>query len=153
MTATLPQDRRPPELPSDFRAASCNPAIAERVDVHETVLRDCTPQLVRTDPGGTNSMIIFGTRGYLYQLAILTLVCGRCGNPSAHTLRKRVTKFTLFFVPLFPISSKYATQCTFCGAEQKATKEQAEQLQAQAASAHAAQQYGQPQQPQQPYQA
>ncbi|MER5797911.1 zinc-ribbon domain-containing protein [Streptomyces mirabilis] len=98
-------------------------------------------------------MIIFGTRGYLYQLAIMTLVCGRCGNPSAHTLRKRVTKFTLFFVPLFPISSKYATQCTFCGVEQKATKEQAEQLQAQAASAHAAQQYGQPQQPQQPYQA
>ncbi|MFJ9354325.1 zinc-ribbon domain-containing protein [Streptomyces mirabilis] len=97
-------------------------------------------------------MIIFGTRGYLYQLAIMTLVCGRCGNPSAHTLRKRVTKFTLFFVPLFPISSKYATQCTFCGAEQKATKEQAEQLQAQAASAHAAQQYGQPQQPQQPQQ-
>ncbi len=67
-------------------------------------------------------MIIFGTRGYLYQLAIMTLVCGRCGNPSAHTLRKRVTKFTLFFVPLFPISSKYATQCTFCGASKKATR-------------------------------
>ncbi|MFD6726538.1 zinc-ribbon domain-containing protein, partial [Streptomyces sp. NPDC060131] len=56
-------------------------------------------------------MIIFGTKGYLYQLAILTLVCGRCGNPAAHTLRKRVTKFTLFFVPLFPFSTKYATQC------------------------------------------
>ncbi|MFF4399529.1 zinc-ribbon domain-containing protein [Streptomyces sp. NPDC001480] len=95
-------------------------------------------------------MIIFGTRGYLYQLAILTLVCGRCGNPAAHTLRKRVTKFTLFFVPLFPISTKYATQCTFCGAESKLAKEQAEQLQAQAAGAHAGQQYGQPQQ--QPYQ-
>lgn len=80
-------------------------------------------------------MIIFGTRGYLYQLAILTLVCGRCGNPSAHTLRKRVTKFTLFFVPLFPISTKYATQCTFCGAEQRIEKEQAEQLLAQVAPA------------------
>ncbi|MEU1279124.1 zinc-ribbon domain-containing protein [Streptomyces sp. NPDC005805] len=78
-------------------------------------------------------MIIFGTKGYLYQLAILTLVCGHCGNPSAHTLRKRVTKFTLFFVPLFPFSTKYATQCTFCGAEQQITKEQAEQLQAQSA--------------------
>ncbi|MER6422293.1 zinc-ribbon domain-containing protein [Streptomyces sp. NPDC001137] len=77
-------------------------------------------------------MIIFGTRGYLYQLAILTLVCGGCGNPAAHTLRKRVTKFTLFFVPLFPISTRYATQCTFCGREQKVTKEQAEQLQTQA---------------------
>lgn len=77
----------------------------------------------------TCEMIIFGTKGYLYQLAILTLVCGQCGNPSAHTLRKRVTKFTLFFVPLFPFSTKYQTQCTFCGAEQKVTKEQAEQLQ------------------------
>ncbi|MET7604241.1 zinc-ribbon domain-containing protein [Streptomyces avermitilis] len=98
-------------------------------------------------------MIIFGTRGYLYQLAILTLVCGRCGNPSAHALRKRVTKFTLFFVPLFPLSTKYATQCTFCGAEQKVTKEQAERLQAQGASGHGGQPYGQQsQQPQQPYQ-
>ncbi|PAZ09560.1 zinc-ribbon domain-containing protein [Streptomyces sp. SA15] len=95
-------------------------------------------------------MIIFGTKGYLYQLAILTLVCGQCGNPAAHTLRKRVTKFTLFFIPLFPISTKYATQCTFCGAEHKVTKEQAEQLQAQAARGQGGQQYGQPQQ--QPYQ-
>ncbi|MFF4487870.1 zinc-ribbon domain-containing protein [Streptomyces sp. NPDC001544] len=96
-------------------------------------------------------MIIFGTRGYLYQLAILTLVCGRCGNPAAHTLRKRVTKFTLFFVPLFPISTRYSTQCTFCGAEQKLAKEQAEQLQAQAAGGYTGQSsYGQPQQ--QPYQ-
>ncbi|MFJ1596838.1 zinc-ribbon domain-containing protein [Streptomyces sp. NPDC088261] len=79
-------------------------------------------------------MIIFGTKGYLYQLAILTLVCGSCGNPSAHTLRKRVTKFTLFFVPLFPFSTKYQTQCTFCGAEQRLQKEQADQLLAQSAA-------------------
>jgi hypothetical protein len=79
-------------------------------------------------------MIIFGTKGYLYQLAILTLVCGHCGNPSAHTLRKRVTKFTLFFVPLFPFSTKFATQCTFCGVEQHISKEQADQLLAQSAA-------------------
>ncbi|MER6416726.1 zinc-ribbon domain-containing protein [Streptomyces humidus] len=95
-------------------------------------------------------MIIFGTKGYLYQLAILTLVCGRCGNPAAHTLRKRVTKFTLFFVPLFPISTKYATQCTFCGAEQKVTREQADQLPAQGAGPGTDQPYGRPQQ--QPHQ-
>ncbi|MFC8239890.1 zinc-ribbon domain-containing protein [Streptomyces chartreusis] len=94
-------------------------------------------------------MIIFGTKGYLYQLAILTLVCGQCGNPAAHTLRKRVTKFTLFFVPLFPVSTRYATQCTFCGAEHKVPQEQAEQLQAQAAAGGPGgqQPYGQPQQP------
>ncbi|WP_340385643.1 zinc-ribbon domain-containing protein [Streptomyces sp. SS7] len=73
-------------------------------------------------------MIIFGTKGYLYQLAILTLVCGRCGNPAAHALRKRVTKFTLFFVPLFPVSTTYLTQCTFCGAEEKVSGQQAQRL-------------------------
>ncbi|SMQ13931.1 zinc-ribbon family protein [Streptomyces sp. Ag82_O1-12] len=91
-------------------------------------------------------MIIFGTKGYLYQLAILTLVCGQCGNPAAHTLRKRLTKFTLFFVPLFPISTKYLTQCTFCGAEQKVTKEQADHLQTQSTNGPSGQAYGQPQQ-------
>jgi hypothetical protein len=95
-------------------------------------------------------VIIFGTKGYLYQLAMLTLVCGQCGNPSAHALRKRVTKFTLFFVPLFPVSTKYMTQCTFCGAEQKLSKEQAEQLQAQAAGGPGGQVHGQARQ--QPYQ-
>ncbi|GAA2660617.1 zinc-ribbon domain-containing protein [Streptomyces vastus] len=98
-------------------------------------------------------MIIFGTKGYLYQLAILTFMCGSCGNPAAHTLKKRVTKFTLFFVPLFPFSTKYMTQCTFCGAEQRITKEQAEQLQAQGANGPGGQAYGQGQpQQQQPYQ-
>ncbi len=91
-------------------------------------------------------MIIFGTKGYLYQLAILTLVCGQCGNPAAHTLRKRVTKFTLFFVPLFPISTKYLTQCTFCGADQKVTEEQAKQLQTQSTNGPSGQAQGQPQQ-------
>jgi hypothetical protein len=99
-------------------------------------------------------MIIFGTRGYLFQLAMLTLVCGSCGNPAAHTLRKRVTKFTLFFVPLFPISSKYTTQCTFCGAQQRLPKEQAEQLQAHSAVAQPQQGQGAAPQPQgqNPYQ-
>lgn len=77
-------------------------------------------------------MIIFGFRSYLHTLAMITLVCGRCGNPAAHSLKKRVTKFTLFFVPLFPISSKYMIQCTFCGAAQEVSKEQAAQLQGQA---------------------
>ncbi|MFD3517205.1 zinc-ribbon domain-containing protein [Streptomyces sp. NPDC058657] len=76
-------------------------------------------------------MIIFGTKGYVYQLAMLMLLCGQCGNPAAHSLRKRVTKFTLFFIPLFPVSTKYVTQCTFCGAERRVEQAEAERLQAQ----------------------
>lgn len=92
-------------------------------------------------------MIIFGTRLYLYQLAILTLTCRHCGNPAAHTVMKHVTKFTLFFVPLFPFSTKYVTQCTFCGMEQEVPKEWAEQSRAQAAGAPGGGGYGQSQQP------
>ncbi|GGU54022.1 zinc-ribbon domain-containing protein [Streptomyces lavendofoliae] len=73
-------------------------------------------------------MIIFGMKGYLRQLAVLTLVCGRCGNSAAHVLRKKTTKFTLFFVPLFPVSTSYMTQCAFCGAEQRVTRDQADRM-------------------------
>jgi|GEM_PF-1050760 len=102
-------------------------------------------------------MIIFGTKSYLYQLAMLTLVCGRCGNAAAHVLRKRIAKFTLFFIPLFPISTRYTTQCTFCRIEQHITEQQANQMLAYMNQQHAQPQppYGQPQQPyaqaQQPY--
>lgn len=78
-------------------------------------------------------MIIWGFRRYIQQLAMLTMVCQGCHNPSAHALRRALTKFTLFFIPLFPISSKYFLQCTFCGANSRMTKEQAEELRAQAA--------------------
>ncbi|MFI0241018.1 zinc-ribbon domain-containing protein [Streptomyces sp. NPDC016845] len=73
-------------------------------------------------------MIIFGTRGYVFQLAVLTLVCGNCGNSTAHTLRKHVTKFTLFFIPLFPVSTKFRTQCTLCGVEHQIGKERADAM-------------------------
>jgi hypothetical protein len=79
-------------------------------------------------------MIIFGTRRYLYQLAMVALVCGRCGNTAAHAIRRRVVKFTLFFIPLFPVSSTYSTQCTACGVQLKLPKEQAEQFRAPAAA-------------------
>lgn len=74
-------------------------------------------------------MIIFGTSGKTVQLAMINLLCGFCGNPAAHPLRKRVTKFSLFFIPLFPIApAKHSMQCTFCGAESDISKENAEEL-------------------------
>ncbi|AKH81251.1 hypothetical protein AA958_02635 [Streptomyces sp. CNQ-509] len=85
-------------------------------------------------------MIIFGTRTTAAQLAVINLLCGMCGNPAAHSLLKRVTKFTLFFIPLFPVSTKYFTQCTFCGASGQITKEQSEQFQLQVAPQPAPQQ-------------
>lgn len=42
-------------------------------------------------------MIIWGWRRYAQTIAMITFVCGHCGNPAAQTLRKLVTKFTLFY--------------------------------------------------------
>ncbi|HEX6345010.1 zinc-ribbon domain-containing protein [Umezawaea sp.] len=73
-------------------------------------------------------MVIFGFRTKVFVLAVLTLLCPRCGNPVAHPLHKAVTKFTLFFVPLFPVKTRYSTQCTFCGLANRVAGEDATRL-------------------------
>ncbi|MEU4742221.1 zinc-ribbon domain-containing protein [Actinosynnema sp. NPDC023658] len=74
-------------------------------------------------------MVIFGFRTKVFVLAVLTLLCPRCGNQAAHPLHKSVTKFTLFFIPLFPVKTKYTTQCTFCGVVNRQPKDEATRLQ------------------------
>ncbi|MCP2164948.1 zinc ribbon domain-containing protein [Goodfellowiella coeruleoviolacea] len=77
-------------------------------------------------------MIIWGFRTTTLQLVMLTLLCRGCGNPAAHSLNRRVTKFTLFFIPLFPVSKKHHLQCTFCGLAYEIDRANADQLLAQA---------------------
>ena len=72
--------------------------------------------------------VIWGFRRYVTALGMLTLVCGHCQRPTAHPLRKVVTKFTLFWVPLFPTSTKYVLQCTFCGYAQQIGQDEADRL-------------------------
>jgi hypothetical protein len=60
-------------------------------------------------------LLIWGFKSYLTNLAIVTGVCSNCHNPAAHRIVKRVRKFTLFFIPLFPVSNKTFSTCTFCG--------------------------------------
>lgn len=74
-------------------------------------------------------MIILGTRRKIVRLALLQLVCGSCGNPAAQALDRVVNRFTLFFVPLFPISTKHFLQCTLCGAGREVSKDEAAGLQ------------------------
>ena len=60
-------------------------------------------------------MLIWGFKVYSTLLTTLVYVCDRCGNHAAHHLVKRVRKFSLFFVPLFPVSTKYLDTCVACG--------------------------------------
>lgn len=73
-------------------------------------------------------MLIFGTRRTVQQLAMVMLFCSHHGGPAAHGVRRVVTKFTLFFIPLFPVSTRYQVQCTFCGAGGAVGREEAERL-------------------------
>jgi hypothetical protein len=73
-------------------------------------------------------VIIFGFRTSVTQLAMLSMVCAVCGNQSGQALTKRTTKFSLFFIPLFPVRTRYALQCSFCGASRRLDKNEALRL-------------------------
>ncbi|MEU8040165.1 zinc-ribbon domain-containing protein [Streptosporangium sp. NPDC049078] len=70
-------------------------------------------------------MLIFGLRTVAHRLGVVTLTCRNCGNTAAQVLSRRVTKFSLFFVPLFPVRTRYGMQCTFCAASYAITKDEA----------------------------
>jgi hypothetical protein len=73
-------------------------------------------------------MLIYGWKQYVKVLSVLILVCGQCSMPAEHVVRRFTTKFTLFFVPLFPIGRRHTMFCAGCQAETKISRQQAEQL-------------------------
>ncbi|QUH00492.1 zinc-ribbon domain-containing protein [Saccharopolyspora erythraea] len=73
-------------------------------------------------------MIIFGTRRTVHRVANLLLHCRNCNQVCATTLNKGVTKFTLFFIPLFPVHIKHALTCTWCGATTQVPWAEADEL-------------------------
>jgi uncharacterized Zn finger protein len=60
-------------------------------------------------------LFILGVRIYSDLLATVAYVCENCGQHAAHHLTKRTRKITLFFLPLFPLSTKYLDTCANCG--------------------------------------
>ena len=60
-------------------------------------------------------MLILGFRVSSVLLATLIYECDRCGQNAEHHVLKRTRTFTLFFVPLFPVSTKYLDTCAACG--------------------------------------
>lgn len=82
-------------------------------------------------------MIIFGFKGYQTLLGVVTLVCSFCHHPAAQRVERRVTKFTVFFVPLFPVSSRHELHCAMCGASSRLEGDEAERLVALPPGGHA----------------
>jgi hypothetical protein len=74
-------------------------------------------------------LIIFGSRRKRRQLGVVLMMCQRCQRPCAHTIIWIKTFFTLFFIPVIPIGSKYYTVCSMCAGAVNIDKDHAEHLQ------------------------
>jgi uncharacterized Zn finger protein len=71
-------------------------------------------------------MLILGLSVSEHLLSTLIYLCETCGNSAAHHLVKRTRKFTLFFIPLFPVGTTYVDSCTACGRVIEVSRDQAE---------------------------
>jgi hypothetical protein len=70
-------------------------------------------------------ILLFGTRASLALLAVVTFVCQHCGTAAEQHVYKRTLRFTLFFIPLFPVSRGYYVECSHCGGTTALTEDQA----------------------------
>jgi hypothetical protein len=81
--------------------------------------------------------LIFGIKRMSRRLGTVFALCSQCHTPAAQVIGRRSTWFSLFFVPLIPLGTKYFSTCTLCGVSTKLTKEQATQMVATAAQSTA----------------
>ncbi|MFI7488027.1 zinc-ribbon domain-containing protein [Micromonospora echinaurantiaca] len=72
--------------------------------------------------------LIFGLRTKVTQSGVTQQVCRNCGNHAAQVVTRRSTKFSLFFIPIIPIRTRYLQQCTFCGAQYEIPKAAAQRI-------------------------
>jgi hypothetical protein len=68
---------------------------------------------------------LFGTKLGETLLVVVSFICERCGTRAPQRVFKRSTKVTLFFIPLFSLSSSYFVECSNCAAATALTREQA----------------------------
>jgi hypothetical protein len=73
-------------------------------------------------------IILFGTRPKVRTVGHLTLQCPSCGVTCAQALRDTRRHFTLFFVPVVPVSRTASLVCSSCGQARKIDKATAEQM-------------------------
>ena len=71
--------------------------------------------------------IIWGSRGMDKTLGETerTYQCQHCNNVSHYKIFRRRNWFTLFWIPIFPFSSKYYISCPICNFGSKLKKQDA----------------------------
>lgn len=75
-------------------------------------------------------LIIWGTKGFEKTLGTLASVwkCEHCQNESHYRVFRVRRWFTLFWIPIFPIGSKFFVTCPICNYGKKLKKAEAVDL-------------------------
>ncbi len=68
---------------------------------------------------GCPEMLIIGFGVTEVLLSTLVFTCETCGNHATHHLTKQTRKFSLFFIPLFSVGTKYLDSCTALWADHR----------------------------------
>lgn len=69
-------------------------------------------------------ILLFGTRATESLLVMVSFVCNFCGRHANQEVYERVNRFTLFFLPLFRLSTRYFVTCTNCGGTTELNRQQ-----------------------------
>jgi hypothetical protein len=59
--------------------------------------------------------LLLGTRVSEQIVKVVMFLCAFCNQEAPQNVVKASNRFTLFFVPLIPLSTKYYNECTNCG--------------------------------------
>lgn len=72
-------------------------------------------------------LIIWGTKGFEKVLGMTKqpYQCSHCGNANYYKIVRQRVWFTLFWIPLFPVSTKYYVLCPICDFGSKLKKDEA----------------------------
>lgn len=70
--------------------------------------------------------LLLGMRTVASVMFTVTFVCGQGGTRATQQIVRQQRKVTAFFIPLFPIGSSWAVECSHCGVATGLTRQQAE---------------------------
>lgn len=74
--------------------------------------------------------IVWGTKGYEKDLGTVKIsgVCPNCHNEITMVAKQVGRKFTLFWIPLFSVSTSYYIVCPICHAGKEISKQEMKEL-------------------------
>jgi hypothetical protein len=73
-------------------------------------------------------MILFGVRSTRNRLGTVIAECPQCHQTCSQSIARVRRWFTLFFIPIFPVSTKHLTVCSMCSGSARVDRAHAEHL-------------------------